>query len=402
MFAERFDALMSIAEVSNSMLAREIHMNPSHLGRLRSGARPLPKKHEYLPTICQYLVKHIKKNYQQDAIQNLTGIGIATLTSPEAAARYLEQWLQEEESNSPTAAGRLISGFSHAASFDKSFAPDQAEKQPLKYASHLYGNAGKRKAVAQFFQMILEENEPQTLLLFSDENMTWLYEDSAFALRWGQMFSEVLSKGNRVRIVHTTSRSTNDMLEAVTKWIPIYMTGQIDPYYYPRLRDGLFQQTIFIAPRTAAIISSSVQQDTDAMLNIFLTDKAALSALTLEYERLFALCRPLMSVYTERNATEFLVAAESLVQTEGDAYLLCTEEQYARHNTILRRLGIQRESLDLVIAHEPADSPIVFVKENAGVIMASESEPRTAFVIFERNIISSFWDYLERYATARK
>ena len=32
MFAERFDALMNIAEVSNSLLGRDVNMNPSHIG----------------------------------------------------------------------------------------------------------------------------------------------------------------------------------------------------------------------------------------------------------------------------------------------------------------------------------------------------------------------------------
>lgn len=37
MFVERFDGLMNIAELSNSQLGREISMNPSRIGRLRSG-----------------------------------------------------------------------------------------------------------------------------------------------------------------------------------------------------------------------------------------------------------------------------------------------------------------------------------------------------------------------------
>lgn len=55
MFAERFDALMNIAEVSNSLLSRAVHINSSHIGRRRTGARPLPKKHEYLEPMCRYL-----------------------------------------------------------------------------------------------------------------------------------------------------------------------------------------------------------------------------------------------------------------------------------------------------------------------------------------------------------
>ena len=105
MFAERFDALMNIAEVSNSLLGRNVNMNPSHIGRLRSGARPLPKRHEYLSDMCRYLTRHIKKEYQINALQKLTGISSVTLASPESASLYLEQWLLEQEADTSVATG---------------------------------------------------------------------------------------------------------------------------------------------------------------------------------------------------------------------------------------------------------------------------------------------------------
>lgn len=325
MFAEKFDALMNIAEVSNSLLGREINMNPSHIGRLRSGARPLPKKHEYLPAICRYLAGHISKEYQVNALQKLTGIGSAALASSESTALFLERWLSEQREDTSAATGRLISGFSRLTSRPvPSFAAPADTETQQKYASFLFGNAGKRKAVEQFFLMLLQEETPQTLLLFSDENMAWLYEDAAFAARWAELFTKVLLKGNRVKIIHNVSRDMNEMLEAVTKWVPIYMTGMIEPFCYPRLRDGLFQRTLFIAPNTAAVVSSSVQQDTDGMLNLFITDKPALDALTVEYQNLFALCRPLMHIYTPRDGDTFRTLAESLLRTDGNSYFCCT------------------------------------------------------------------------------
>ena len=324
MFAERFDALMNIAEVSNSLLGRDINMNSSHIGRLRSGARPLPKKHEYLSDICRYLTKHIKKEYQLNALQKLTGISSTALASTESTALYLEQWLLEQEADISVATGRLISGFSRLASRPVTISGDPAAMElPQKYAAYLYGTAGKRKAVEQFFMAILQEEKPQTLLLFSDENMAWLYEDTAFSTRWAELFTKVILKGNRVKIIHTISRDMNEMMEAVTKWIPMYMTGMIEPYCYPRLRDGVFQRTLFIAPNTAAVVSSSVQQDTDGMLNLFITDRAALDALVAEYERYFAMCRPLMRVFTGNNAEPFRKVTESLSEADGNAYLCC-------------------------------------------------------------------------------
>lgn len=152
MFAERFDALMSIAGISNSMLGRAVHINSSHIGRLRTGARPLSKNHEYLAPMCRYLAEHLKKDYQLNALQKLTGIGTAALDSVENMALYLEQWLLELENDTTEATGRLISGFSRIVPESLVFPTGEGvEEMPQKYAAYLYGNSGKRKAVEQFF-----------------------------------------------------------------------------------------------------------------------------------------------------------------------------------------------------------------------------------------------------------
>lgn len=96
--------------------------------------------------------------------------------------------------------------------------------------------------------------------------MEWLYEDAVFGARWAELFRRVLEKGNRVKIIHTVARDIHEMPEAVTKWLPIYMSGALEPYFCPKLRDGLWRRTLFIAPDTAAVVSSSVQQNTNGML----------------------------------------------------------------------------------------------------------------------------------------
>jgi len=399
MFAERFDALMNIAEVSNSLLGRDVNLNPSYIGRLRSGARPLPKKHEYLSAICRYLAGHIKKDYQINALQKLTGINSVAFASSESVASFLEHWLSEKEDDTSVATGRLISGFSRLASGQFSFSPNEtaAGEASRKYEAYLYGNIGKRKAVEQFFTAILQEEKPQTLLLFSDENMAWLYEDPAFAARWAEMFTKVLLKGNRVKIIHNLSRDMNEMLEAIAKWIPIYMTGMIEPYSYPRLRDGLFQRTLFIAPNTAAIVSSSIQQDTDNMLNLFIKDKSALDALTAEYQNIFALCRPLMHIYTDQESDAFRTITESLFRADGNSYICCnSKEQYAVHIEQLKQMTKQFENMNVRFVSELADNTLLYIKEDAGVIMAKTNAPMTAFVINDRNMINAFCDYIKR------
>lgn len=352
MFAERFDALMNIAEISNSMLARAVYMTPSHISRLRSGVRTLPKKHDYLTPICQFIANHFKKEYQVKALQKLTGIGTVIIDSADDIALYLENWLLEQEQDSSVSIGRLVSGSSNAFLKSEPFSSAEEVSEDntgIYYAEHLYGNAGKRKAVEQFFLMILEEKKPQTILLFSDENMAWLYEDMAFAARWTELFTKVILKGNRVKIVHTVARDMNEIVEAVAKWTPIYTTGMIEPYYYPRLRDGIFQHTMFIAPNTAAIISSSVQQNTEGMLNLFLTDRRALEAIVKEYENYLSLCRPLMRIFSEKDEKDFKRAIGGLYGTEGNACLCCnTPPLFAMPELLVNELAKQTKNESLL------------------------------------------------------
>lgn len=352
MFTERFDSLMNIAEISNSTLARAVYMTPSHISRLRTGARPLPKKHNYLTAICLCLTEHFKKDYQINALRTLTGIGTITLSSKEDIAQYLENWLMDSIDRSDVTSRRLTSGALYCTAKTNSSVSQKkntTEKSQL-YAEYLYGNAGKRKAVEQFFLQILQEEKSQEILLFSDENMAWLYEDNAFVARWMALFTKVILKGNCVKVIHTISRDMNEIIEAVAKWTPIYSTGMIEPYYYPRLRDGIFQNTIFLAPKTAAILSTSVQQDTEGMLNLFITDKTALNAIQKEYENYLSICRPLMRIFTIRNVNDFKQAIGMFAGMDGNIYICSSSlPLFAMPEHLVNQLAKQTKNNNLIL-----------------------------------------------------
>ncbi len=325
MFASKFDALMNIAEISNSLLSRAVNINSSHIGRLRNGTRPLPKKHDFLSPTCQFLAKHITKDYQLKALSQLTDFNIPSIPSSDILAEFLENWLTDEQSSDARATGMFISAFTNQSSPSSITIPTSKEQQfCLQNSPYFFGETGKQKAVEQFFHAILKETQPQTLLLFSDENMTWLYENPNFSRGWITLFNQVLSQGNRVKIIHSINRNMPELFEALIKWIPLYLTGGIEPYYYPYLRDGLFRRTLFIAPQTAAICTNSVQHNTNDMLNLFLTDISAIKALTTEFERYESLCKPLVRIYTEQNKEDCLTTLTQLAHAKGNVIITHT------------------------------------------------------------------------------
>jgi len=177
------------------------------------------------------------------------------------------------------------------------------------------GLEGKRLAVEIFLSEVLAQEQSQTLFLYSDEPMDWLTADSEFAAKWAALMIQVLSKGNRIRIIHTVSRELDEMLNAINQWMPLYMSGLIEPYYYPKKKDGIFKRTLFIAPNTAAVTSSTTGNMIDKAANFYIKNKEAVWALTQEFDQYISFCSPLIKVFTSHDKISYV---ETLIEFEKE------------------------------------------------------------------------------------
>ena len=169
------------------------------------------------------------------------------------------------------------------------------------YVTNYYpGNEGKRQCVIHFLTDLVMADEPVTLLLHSEERMEWIYENPEFLQKqWGRVAGHAAATWQRIVIVHTINRSFEEMVEAVgSKWAPLYAAGAIEPYYTSRLRDNVFQRTLFIAKGKSAIMAHSTGNPGVNRLNILTNDPVAVNALEQEFNDFLAMCQPLMQIFT--------------------------------------------------------------------------------------------------------
>lgn len=118
--------------------------------------------------------------------------------------------------------------------------------------------------------------------------------------------------------MHTVSREIGEMLEAVQKWLPLYASGAIAPYYYPKLRDNVYHRTLFIAKGYSALISNSVGSHTQETVNILIHDAGAVHALEAEFADYAALCRPLVQIFNLQSAGQFWEKLEEFEEAPGN------------------------------------------------------------------------------------
>lgn len=303
MKAEKFDFLMKITNTGNSTLGRILSFDPSYIGRIRSGKRGLPKKQPFIEPAVIYFVRNITDDYQRKALTEKICPDKPWPEDNIEAKDLIISWLSKEDDFGTDLISESNLDLPFVTNKDVDIAePSKAVNENVQL---YYGNEGKRIAVEKFLNTLCDMDTPQTLLLYSDENFSWIYENNDFAKRWAGLLLKFASKGGRIKIIHTISRGIDEMLEAVKKWLPLYMSGTIRPYFYPKLRDGVLRRTLFIAKDHSAIISNSVGDHTQEALNILLYDKDSVKALEVEFQDYLALCRPLMDIFNLQNSDVF-------------------------------------------------------------------------------------------------
>ncbi len=317
---------MNITNTNNSSLARQISLDASVISRLRRGIRTPARNADYIELMARFFATKITSEYQKSAlcetIRNNAPYLVLGENMPQDVLVF--KWLCDK-TKTPTDSlhefmGDFINFQFKKIQALKDMQVGEVSQQVFTETSAFYGKKGKQDAVLTFLSLILKEDEPQTLYLFSDENIEWLTEAS-FTLKWAALMLQVIAKGNRIKIIHSITRNFDEMLSGIKEWMPLYMSGAITPYYYPKTQDGLFRHTFFIAPKTAAITSSSVRNNTENTPNLLHTDKTMLSALFEEYNDFLSLCRPLMRIFTPYSQGEYISLLEEFENEAGHVIL---------------------------------------------------------------------------------
>ena len=322
----KLDFLMTLTGTRNSVLSKAISFDPSYISRIRTGSRSLPRTPQFADPVAAYFSRNLRTESQKLLLRSEICPGEPFPETPEALQEAICRWLISEDIPAPDSIGNFILHFSSMAvsglpvpsAAGASSFPEELKKriealeETADPAGYYYGNNGKREAVELFLGKLCLSGRPHSLLLFSDEDMSWLYEDPAFAARWAAMLFHLLKTGSTIQIPHNITRSSEEMFAACQNWLPLYMTGAISPWYCPIPRDGIYRRSLFIAAGHSALISSSVRNLSEGMLNLLIDDRTAIRALEAEFRNFLNLCRPLMHVHNAQDIPGFFRSLRAL------------------------------------------------------------------------------------------
>ncbi|MFB0920166.1 MAG: transcriptional regulator [Oscillospiraceae bacterium] len=324
LFSEKLNFLMDLTNTTNSALALNIKLDPSHISRLRRGERRALKNEACITAMASYFTRHCERDYQQRALAEALSLDYLSCDEKKLSDS-IARWLLSGDRNDNNTVESFLSGFAKIKNKHALSAAADQVGLPVENAGSstdvYFGIKGKRLAVINFLSTVIARDKPQTLLLFSDEATDWMADDRDFAVQWAFLMAQFLSKGGSIKIIHTVSRDLDEMMSALGQWMPLYMFGSIEPYYYPKKRDGVFKRTLFISPNVAAVISTSVGAMRDQAANVLLRDRSAVASYEREFLEYLSMCRPLMRVFTTKDEKAYFDALSEFENIQSDAII---------------------------------------------------------------------------------
>ncbi|MDD6810408.1 MAG: hypothetical protein PUD93_00850 [Lachnospiraceae bacterium] len=313
-FSDKLNFLMNITQTSNKELAEGISVDRSLISLLRTGKRGMPRNREHISHMAHFFAKRCTADFQCYALSEMLGNPILRSSMPtNVLADYLNKWLTGD----PDVVDHILEGIQYTTKTTESenAVHEKADVPVISgETSFHYGSAGKRDAMRQMMHIIRTLEEPCTILLASDDNLEWLFEDYSFTQELQSGIIEVLQKGFTLCQIMPSVNFLNRYVESLRYWLPIYATGQTEVYYYPRLRDNLYCHATFIVPGQCVHYSTSVGFSTNH-ITLMSTEPNLVREYTMQYQDYLALCHPALIVHD--TPPEFVPCFQNMFSQTG-------------------------------------------------------------------------------------
>lgn len=306
---ENFNTLVSKLNISLTALADFSSFNLSYLYRIRSGERKPHKADKLRESLCKYIARYHDSETEKQILTRLTG---QTITDDNSLYDVLMDWLCHDHSGEmkPETAEHFLTNlddfdlneFIRAISFGQTEMP--AVQPEMPQARRYFGIEEFKQAELDFFTSVLLSDSVDHVKLCSDMPMSDMAVDLEFGKKWMMGLALLMKKGVRLEIIHDLDRPFDEMMYGLESWIPLYMTGQVSPYYFKSVRNGIYRHLLYSAKHSALHAECLSGFHEDGRYD-FVTDERDVLYCQKRAKELFQKAAPLMDIYREDTAAAF-------------------------------------------------------------------------------------------------
>lgn len=312
-FSRHFFDLVTAFSINLNELAKSMGFDPSYLSRIKNGQRMPTDVRAFVEQLSRFFMRKYQKSEEMDNLCQFIGFQefsdnaefsdfaaamISYLCSKNAAdskpddiAEYLKS-LDEFDLNE----------FFTKIRFDRLKVPTAPFRLPS--SRNYYGIEQMKQGELDFLKATAISRSGDSLFMNSDMPMADMAQDMEFNKKWMFGIAACLKKGLHLDMIHNVDRPQHEMLLGLTAWIPIYMTGQITPYYFKKVDTSIFHHLNYVSG-AAALTGECINGHHDEGKYYITNLKSELSYYRKKADILLSKADSLMDIYTEKRKEQF-------------------------------------------------------------------------------------------------
>ncbi|MFR5903273.1 MAG: helix-turn-helix domain-containing protein [Bacilli bacterium] len=308
-FSNNLNTLITSLNINTHEMSKYIVFDASHISRIRYGKAKPSNPVEFSNKICSYILNRYKNPDDINNLMMIIGCKKSDLSN-EKIYSTLFNWLTSEI----VPVKNQISDFlHHLDSFNlddyiKVIKFDELKVPSIPFyrakTKHYYGIEEMKQGELNFFKGTVLSKSKEDIFMCSDMPMEDMAKDIDFGKKWMFAIAMCLKKGHHLNIIHNLDRPFNEMMLGLESWIPIYMTGQISPYYLSNLKNNIYNHLNYVSA-AAALSGECINGFHNKGMYYLTTNKNEIEYYKEKSDLLLKKAKPLMEIYRENNIKEF-------------------------------------------------------------------------------------------------
>ena len=322
---EKLNILCNIFSVNLADMSKSLKYDPSYISRIKSGKRKPANPQKFAIDIAWYFSGYYNSVNDKKIAAEILNTAQTLIQTREAYAAQLINWLTDSTTakNPENPMEKFLTALNSfnlneyikAIRFDELKVPSLPFQLPT--SKSYYGIEEMKSGELDFLKATALSKSKVDVFMYSDMQMDDMAADIGFSKKYMFGLAAMLKKGLHLNVVHNLNRPFNELMLGFECWIPLYMTGQISPYYLKGAHNQFFCH--FLNVSGAAALSGECISGLHSKGRYYLTkNKEELSYYQERSAFILKKAHPLMDIYREDKAAELAAFMISDSHTGGN------------------------------------------------------------------------------------
>ena len=340
---KNFNTLLSALNVNLTQLCQYTNYDASAVFRIRNGSRKPGDAERFASAVASFVTRTMQTQSEIGAVAELIGCDIDEIYDLSVRYAKIKSWLlkqpvQKAEGNSVSKFLSKLDDFDlneyiRVIKFDELKVPSVPFQIPS--SKTYFGIKEMMESELDFLKSTVLSKSSAPVIMYSDMPMTEMAKDPEFPKKWMFGMAMMLKKGLHLHQIHNLDRSFDEMMLGLESWIPMYMTGQISPYYFKNAPNDVFLH--FLKVSGIAALSGEAVAGYHSDGKYYLTKvKREVEYYRKRAEEMLKNAYPLMEIYRSERKNEL------------NAFLLADTKTAGKRRSILSSLPLYTISSKLL------------------------------------------------------